>query len=217
MKLIVENIENMEFLVEKTNEGKKEYFIKGVFLSSNKPNKNRRVYPQELLQREVNRYTKDFINENRAFGELGHPDSPTINLDRVSHIIVELKADKDDFIGKAKILDTPYGKIVKTFLDEGAKLGVSSRGLGTLEGRPEGYNLVKDDFFLATAADIVADPSAHNAFVRGIMESKEWIYESGIWKEIQIEKAKTTIKETVGKESREKLILEMFNHFISKL
>ena len=170
MKLISEEVTNAEYLVEEKN-GKKEYKIRGVFLQSNVKNRNGRVYPREILVREVNRYTKEFINKNRAFGELGHPDGPTVNLERVCHMVKSLTPDGDNFIGEAKIMDTPYGKIVKGLIDEGAQLGVSSRGMGSIVAR-NGVNYVKDDFYLATAADIVADPSAPDAFVEGIMESR---------------------------------------------
>jgi len=164
MKLISEEVASAEYLIEEKN-GKKEYKIKGVFLQSNIKNRNGRVYPREILVREVNRYTKEFINKNRAFGELGHPDGPTVNLERVCHMVKSLTPEGDNFIGEAKIMDTPYGKIVKGLIDEGAQLGVSSRGMGSIINR-NGINFVKDDFYLATAADIVADPSAPDAFVR---------------------------------------------------
>ena len=177
MKLITEEIEQAEYIVEETN-GKKNYAIKGIFMQSDIKNKNGRMYPKEILQREVVRYNREFINKNRAFGELGHPDGPTVNLERVSHMITSLEPDGKNFIGEAKIMDTPMGKIVKNLMDEGAKLGVSSRGMGSLKQRG-GANVVSDDFYLATAADIVADPSAPNAFVEGIMEGKEWVWNNG--------------------------------------
>ena len=185
MKLISEEISQAEYLVEETN-GKKDYKIKGVFLQSNIKNRNGRIYPKEILVKEVNRYNKEFINKKRAFGELGHPDGPTVNLERVSHMITKLYPDGDNFIGEAKIMNTPYGKIVKGLIDEGAQLGVSSRGMGSLINRG-GKNYVKDDFYLATAADIVADPSAPDAFVEGIMEGKEWVWENGALIEKDIE------------------------------
>jgi hypothetical protein len=185
MKLISEEIQSAEYLVEENN-GKKEYKIRGVFLQSDIKNRNGRVYPREILVREVNRYNKEFIQKNRAFGELGHPDGPTVNLERVSHMVKSLTADGSNFIGEAKIMDTPYGKIVKGLIDEGAQLGVSSRGMGSLIQR-NGVNYVKDDFYLATAADIVADPSAPDAFVEGIMESKEWVWDNGVLKQVDIE------------------------------
>ena len=178
MKLITENIENVEYITEETKDGKKNYSIKGVFMQADVKNRNGRVYPKDILTKEVFRYNKDFINNKRAFGELGHPEGPVVNLERVSHMINKLYPDGNNFIGEAKILDTPYGKIVKNLIDEGAKLGVSSRGMGTLVHK-DGANHVKDDFYLATAADIVADPSAPNAFVEGIMEGKEWVWNHG--------------------------------------
>ena len=180
MRLISEQIEEVEFITEELNEdsGKKSYRIKGVFMQSDVKNRNGRVYPQEILAKEVAKYNKNFIKEKRAFGELGHPDGPTVNLERVSHMITDLYPDGKNFIGEAKIMSTPMGEIVKNLMDEGAKLGVSSRGMGSLQSRG-GTNYVKDDFYLATAADIVADPSAPNAFVEGIMEGKEWVWNNG--------------------------------------
>ena len=214
MKLISEQINNAEYLVEEKN-GKKEYKIKGVFLQSNIKNRNGRVYPREILVREVNRYTKEFINKNRAFGELGHPDGPTVNLERVSHMVKSLTPDGDNFIGEAKIMDTPYGKIVKGLIDEGAQLGVSSRGMGSIMNR-NGINFVKDDFYLATAADIVADPSAPDAFVEGIMESREWVWDNGVLKQVDIESWKQQIQEARRTVLEEKK-LEVFKSFLTKL
>ena len=214
MKLISEQINNAEYLVEEKN-GKKEYKIRGVFLQSEIKNRNGRVYPREILAREVNRYTKEFINKNRAFGELGHPDGPTVNLERVCHMVKSLTPDGRDFIGEAKIMDTPYGKIVKGLIDEGAQLGVSSRGMGSLIQR-NGVNYVKDDFYLATAADIVADPSAPDAFVEGIMESKEWIWDNGVLKEKDIESWKNQIR-TARQRSLEEAKLKVFESFLKKL
>ena len=214
MKLISEEVQNAEYLIEETN-GKKEYKIRGVFLQSEIKNRNGRVYPREILVREVNRYTKEFINKNRAFGELGHPDGPTVNLERVCHMVKSLKQDGKDFIGEAKIMDTPYGKIVKGLIDEGAQLGVSSRGMGSLIQR-NGVNYVKDDFYLATAADIVADPSAPDAFVEGIMESKEWIWENGVLKEKDIESWKNHIR-AARQRSLEEAKLKVFESFLKKL
>ncbi len=185
MKLISEEVQNAEYIVEEKN-GKKEHKIKGVFLQSEIKNRNGRVYPEAILAREVYRYNKEFINKNRAFGELGHPDGPTVNLDRVSHMVTKLYPDGKNFMGEAKIMDTPMGRIVKSLIDEGAQLGVSSRGMGTLEQR-NGANYVKNDFYLATAADIVADPSAPDAFVEGIMEGKEWVWDNGVLKEQDID------------------------------
>ena len=185
MKLISEEVQNAEYIVEEKN-GKKEHKIKGVFLQSEIKNRNGRVYPEAILAREVYRYNKEFINKNRAFGELGHPDGPTVNLDRVSHMVTKLYPDGKNFMGEAKIMDTPMGRIVKSLIDEGAQLGVSSRGMGPLEQR-NGANYVKNDFYLATAADIVADPSAPDAFVEGIMEGKEWVWDNGVLKEQDID------------------------------
>ena len=214
MKLISEEVQNAEYLVEEAN-GKKEYKIRGVFLQSEIKNRNGRVYPTEVLVREVNRYTKEFINKNRAFGELGHPDGPTVNLERVCHMVKSLKQDGKDFIGEAKIMDTPYGKIVKGLIDEGAQLGVSSRGMGSLIQR-NGVNYVKDDFYLATAADIVADPSAPDAFVEGIMESKEWVWDNGVLKEKDIESWKNQVR-TARQRSLEEAKLKVFESFLKKL
>ena len=191
MKLITEEIQDAEYIVEESN-GKKNYAIKGIFMQADVKNRNGSVYPSEILQREVVRYNREFINKNRAFGELGHPEGPTVNLERVSHMVKALYPDGKNFLGEAKILDTPYGKIVKNLIDEGAKLGVSSRGMGTLYQK-NGANYVKDDFYLATAADIVADPSAPDAFVEGIMEGKEWVWDSGHLKEQDIDKLKLQI------------------------
>ena len=214
MKLISEEVQSAEYLIEENN-GKKEYKIKGVFLQSNIKNRNGRVYPREILVREVNRYNKEFVNKNRAFGELGHPDGPTVNLERVSHMVKSLKEDGDNFIGEAKIMDTPYGKIVKGLIDEGAQLGVSSRGMGSIMNR-NGINFVKDDFYLATAADIVADPSAPDAFVEGIMESREWVWDNGVLKQVDIESWKKQIQEAKRTVLEEKK-LNVFKSFLTKL
>ncbi len=214
MKLISEEVASAEYLVEEKN-GKKEYKIKGVFLQSNIKNRNGRVYPREVMVREVNRYSKEFINKNRAFGELGHPDGPTVNLERVSHMVKSLTPDGDNFIGEAKIMDTPYGKIVKGLIDEGAQLGVSSRGMGSIMNR-NGINFVKDDFYLATAADIVADPSAPDAFVEGIMESREWVWDNGVLKQVDIESWKRQIQEARRTVLEEKK-LDVFKSFLTKL
>ena len=178
VKLFSEAVENVEFITEAKENGGKNYKIRGIFMQADVKNRNGRVYPMEILEKEVTKYNKNFIKENRAFGELGHPEGPTVNLERVSHMITELHPDGKNFIGEAKIMDTPMGKIVKNLMDEGAKLGVSSRGMGSLDSK-NGANYVRDDFYLATAADIVADPSAPNAFVEGIMEGKEWIWNNG--------------------------------------
>ena len=214
MKLITEEIRDAEYIVEETNR-KKDYKIRGVFLQSDIKNRNGRVYPYETLVKEVNRYTDEFINKNRAFGELGHPDGPTVNLERVSHMIKELKIDGKNFVGEAKIMDTPYGKIVKNLINEGAQLGVSSRGMGSLK-RDGDKNVVGDDFYLATAADIVADPSAPEAFVEGIMENKEWVWDNGIIKERDIEQYKEEIKRAERSFLAEKKA-EVFKSFIEKL
>ena len=182
MKLIREEIETVDFIVEERN-GKQSLYIEGVFLQGNIKNRNGRMYPMETLRREVSRYNENHVVAGRALGELGHPDGPTVNLDRVSHKIVSLRESGSNFIGKAKILDTPMGRIAKNLIDEGVKLGVSSRGIGSLKMTREGINVVGDDFMLATAADIVADPSAPDAFVEGIMEGKEWVWDGGILRE----------------------------------
>ena len=214
MKLISEEIQNAEYLVE-DNGGKKSYKIKGIFLQSDLKNRNGRVYPKEVLENEVARYNREFINKKRAFGELGHPDGPTVNLERVSHMITKLSPDGKNFIGEAKIMDTPYGKIVKGLIDEGAQLGVSSRGMGSIIQR-NGANYVKDDFYLATAADIVADPSAPDAFVEGIMESKEWVWENGKLVERDIEAWKRQIREAKQRKLDE-VKLKVFESFLGKL
>ena len=214
MKLISEEIQDAEYLVEDVN-GKKNYKIKGVFLQSDIKNRNGRVYPKEIMAKEVNRYQKEFVNKKRAFGELGHPDGPTVNLERVSHMITDLKQEGSNFIGEAKIMNTPYGKIVKGLIDEGAQLGVSSRGMGSLEQR-NGANYVKNDFMLATAADIVADPSAPDAFVQGIMESKEWVWDNGRLVERDVEAWRREIKSASIRKLEEKK-LEVFENFLKNL
>ena len=214
MKLISEEVQSAEYLIEETN-GKKDYKIRGIFLQSDVKNRNGRVYPREILVREVNRYNKDFVERKRAFGELGHPDGPTINLERVSHMITKLTSNGKDFIGEAKIMNTPYGKIVKGLIDEGAQMGVSSRGMGSIMNR-NGVNYVKDDFYLATAADIVADPSAPDAFVEGIMEAKEWIWENGILKEKDIEAWKHQVR-NAKQRALEEVKLKVFESFLKKL
>jgi hypothetical protein len=216
MKLITETIESVKYLTEATENGKKQLFIEGPFLVYDKPNRNNRMYTKSILDREVQRYTEQYINTNRALGELGHPDTPSINLERVSHVITELKDNGECYIGKAKILDTPYGNIVKNFIDSGVSLGVSSRGMGTLSSGRNGVNLVQDDFRLATAADIVADPSAPGAFVNGIMEGKEWLFVEGRFVEVDIDNAKRQIKKASSKEI-EAVALRLFENFISKL
>ena len=214
MKLITENIESVELITEE-KDGEKKLYIEGVFLQSEVKNRNGRVYPFKVLDNEVKRYNEEYIKPGRALGELGHPDGPTVNLDRVSHRIVSLKAEGNNFIGKAHILDTPNGKIAKSLLGEGVKLGVSSRGMGTLD-KQEGVAYVMDDFMLATAADIVADPSAPDAFVNGIMEGKEWVWSNGILKEQTVDKYHQAIKSASKGEMEEKT-LKVFEHFLSSL
>ena len=216
MKLISEEAINVEFLTEATESGGKSYFIEGIFMQANKKNRNGRVYPTEILQKEAKRYTTEFIKKKRAFGELGHPDGPTVNLERVSHMIEELEEVGQNFMGRAKVLDTPYGKIVKNLIDEGAQLGVSSRGMGSLKAGRDGISEVQGDFYLATAADIVADPSAPDAFVHGIMEGKEWVWDNGLLKETQIQKYKDKIEKSTRKD-RENVLVEAFRDFIVKL
>ena len=217
MKLISENFtEEVEYITEQDEKtGKKKYMLRGVFMQSEIKNRNGRVYPFEVLNKEVKRYNKEFIEQNRAYGELGHPDGPTVNLDKVSHMVTELKADGKNFIGEAKVLSTPMGEIVKNLMDEGAKLGVSSRGMGSLNQK-NGANYVRNDFYLATAADIVADPSAPNAFVEGIMEGKEWVWNNGSLVEAELERAKQRINERVRKRQENENTLE-FIRFLKKL
>jgi hypothetical protein len=214
MKLISEEIQDAQYLVEETN-GKKSYKIKGVFLQSDIKNRNGRIYENDILTKEVDRYSKEFIDKKRAFGELGHPDGPTVNLERVSHMITSLKPEGKNFIGEAKIMDTPYGKIVKGLIDEGAQLGVSSRGMGSLVTK-NGANYVGKDFYLATAADIVADPSAPDAFVEGIMENKEWVWDNGVIKAQDIEEYKEHIKEAKRLKLAEAKA-NVFKSFLEKL
>ena len=216
MRLIKEVTEEIKYISELNEEtGKKSHFIEGVFLQSNLKNRNGRMYPKEVMQKEVARYTAESIDKKRAYGELGHPDGPTVNLDRVSHMIVGLKEDGDNYIGRAKILDTPMGRIVKELIGEGASLGVSSRGLGSLKER-NGVNEVQEDFMLATAADIVADPSAPDAYVQGIMENKEWTFVNGIWQEQELEESKKLIHAASASEL-EAVKLEVFESFLNKL
>ncbi len=215
MKLITEVHESIEYISEANEDGEKEFFIEGVFMQANQKNRNGRVYPTEVLQREVTRYNKEYVEKNRAFGELGHPQGPTINLERVSHMIKELKQDGDNFMGKAKIMDSPYGNIVKNLIREGASLGVSSRGMGSLKAK-NGVNEVQSDFYLANAADIVADPSAPDAFVEGIMEGVEWVYEGGKWVEQFVEQAQQEIH-SVSKAELEETKLRVFENFLKRL
>ena len=216
MKLIREEIEDIEFLVENRN-GKKSMYIEGVFLQGNIKNRNGRMYPMETLRKEVSRYNENHIQSGRAHGELGHPDTPTVNLDRVSHKIVSLKESGSNFIGKAKVLGTPMGKIASSLIDEGVKLGVSSRGIGSLKPTREGVNVVSDDFMLATAADIVADPSAPDAFVEGIMEGKDWVWDGGILREKFAEKTYATINTLVDQKALDEKKLSLFNDFLSNI
>tara|TARA_B100000287_G_scaffold15801_1_gene15912 strand:+ start:1570 stop:2217 length:648 start_codon:yes stop_codon:yes gene_type:complete len=215
MKLITETIENIEVLTEENANGKKDYKIRGVFMQADIKNRNGRVYPVQTLAKEVKRYTSEFINKKRAFGELGHPDGPTVNLERVSHMITSLKPEGKNFIGEAKIMDTPYGKIVKNLIDEGAQLGVSSRGMGSLQSGSNG-SVVGKDFYLATAADIVADPSAPDAFVEGIMEGKEWVWDNGVLKSMEVEKYKEEIEKTKRAELAEAKA-SIFKDFLTKI
>ncbi len=216
MKLIREEIESVDFIVEERN-GKKSLYIEGVFLQGNIKNRNGRMYPMETLRREVQRYSENHVVAGRALGELGHPDGPTVNLDRVSHKIVSLKENGSNFIGKAKILGTPMGKIASSLIGEGVKLGVSSRGIGSLKMTKEGVNIVGDDFMLATAADIVADPSAPDAFVAGIMEGKDWVWDGGILREKYAEKTYKQINTLVDQKALDEKKLDLFNNFLNNL
>lgn len=218
MKLIREYVENVKLLTEANADGKKAYYIEGVFMQAEIPNKNKRMYSLDILKEEVNRYTTEMVNLNRAYGELGHPDSPTINLERVSHMIKSLTLEGSNFIGKAKVMDTPYGNIVKSLIDEGAQLGVSSRGMGNLVPGSDGINTVRD-FHLATAADIVADPSAPDAFVRGIMEGKDWVFVNGVYMEADMSSAKKQLEKasaSVNRHEVENVAVRLFEEFMSK-
>ena len=217
MKLISEVLEEVKYIAEEKEDGNKDYYIEGVFMQGGIKNRNGRMYPVEVLEKEVNRYNKEYIEKKRAFGELGHPAGPTINLDRVSHMVTELKKDGKNFVGRAKIMDTPMGGIVKNLMNEGATLGVSSRGMGSLKSSRDGVQQVQSDFYLATAADIVADPSAPDAFVNGIMEGMEWIWDNGILKAQQIEAYKEKVEESVSKKDLENAKLKVFEDFIRKL
>ena len=216
MKLISESIEDIQVICEAKEDGGKNYFIEGIFLQGNRENRNHRYYDVNILEREVNKYNESFIQTGRALGELGHPDGPTINLDRVSHKIISLAREENNFIGKAKLLETPMGKIAKSLLDEGIKLGVSSRGIGSLEEK-NGVNYVRDDFMLATAADIVADPSAPDAFVNGIMEGKEWIWNNGRLAESQISAMKTYVDTAQNKSQLVERQIKVFDAFLKSL
>jgi len=216
MKLIREEVESVEFIVESKN-GKKSMYIEGVFLQGNIKNRNGRMYPMETLRREVGRYNENHVQSGRALGELGHPDGPTVNLDRVSHKIVSLRESGSNFVGKAKILSTPMGKIASSLIEEGVKLGVSSRGIGSLKQTREGVNIVGDDFMLATAADIVADPSAPDAFVEGIMEGKDWVWDGGILREKYAQKTYKQINTLVTNKQLDEQKLDLFNNFLNNL
>jgi hypothetical protein len=216
MKLIREEIESVEFLVEQKN-GKKSMYIEGVFLQGDLQNRNGRMYPIAVLRKEVARYNENHIQSGRALGELGHPDGPTVNLDRVSHKIVSLKESGSNFIGKAKILGTPMGKIASSLIEEGVKLGVSSRGIGSLKPTKEGINVVSDDFMLSTAADIVADPSAPDAFVEGIMEGKDWVWDGGVLRERAAARAYREINTLVTQKQLDEKKLEVFSKFLNNI
>lgn len=217
MKLITEINEEINYLTEAREDGKKQYFIEGVFMQGDIQNRNGRMYPAQVLENEIKRYNEQYIKKNRAYGELGHPSGPNINLERVSHMITKLDRDGSNFIGRAKIMtETPYGAIVKSLMDEGAQLGVSSRGMGSLKQNKQGIAEVQNDFYLATAADIVADPSAPDAFVRGIMEDKEWVWDNGVIREAQIADYKQTIQKASSKNLEEQM-LRVFKDFINKL
>lgn len=214
MKLLVETVEEVKYLTEE-KDGKKVLHIEGVFLQAERKNRNGRIYPRSVLEREVSRYIREKVEQNSAWGELGHPDSPTINLDRASHRIIKLESNGNDWVGKARILETPQGKIVTALIEDGGRIGVSSRGIGTLKV-VEGVNMVQDDYHLATAADIVADPSAPDAFVRGLMEGKEWVWDNGLIKEATVSQMHKEIKR-VSKKQLEETILNAFTRFIKNL
>ena len=216
MKLITEEISSVKFITEGKG-AKKKMYIEGVFLQGNLKNRNGRMYPVEILGREVERYNESFVSKGRAVGELGHPDGPTVNLDRVSHKIVDLHREGNNFIGKAQLLETPMGKIAKSLINEGVTLGVSSRGIGTLKEDRDGLKVVGEDFQLATAADIVADPSAPDAFVNGIMEGKEWVWEGGILREQFVDETKKRINTLVDQKALEEHKLNLFNDFLLNL
>ena len=216
MKLISEHFsDDVEYITEEREDGKKNFKLKGVFMQAEIKNRNGRVYPMEVLEKEVARYNKEFIEQNRAYGELGHPDGPTVNLDKVSHMVTSLKPDGKNFIGEAKVMSTPMGEIVKNIMDDGGKLAVSSRGMGSLEQK-NGTNYVKNDFYLATAADIVADPSAPQAFVEGIMEGKEWVWDNGILKEVDVAEIQEDIERGVRSRNANYQALA-FAKFLKKL
>ena len=216
MKLICEVNEDLKLITEANERGGRSYFIEGVFMQAEQKNRNGRVYPKKIMAREVDRYVRENVNQNRAYGELGHPSGPTINLERVSHMIKEIREDGNNYIGRAKIMDTPYGNIVKNLMEEGARLGVSTRGMGSLIER-NGFMEVQDDFHLATAGDIVADPSAPDAFVHGIMEGKEWVWDNGILKEVEIANYRKRINEASKSRRTEAEVVEVFRNFLAKL
>jgi hypothetical protein len=217
MKLITEtNLDGINMIAEAKDDGSKDYYIEGIFMQSETKNKNGRVYPKDILMNEVSRYANEYVGNKRALGELGHPEGPTVNLERVSHLITELRQEGNDILGKAKIMDTPYGKIVKNLIDEGAKIGVSSRGMGSLKKNKNGINEVQNDFMLS-AVDIVADPSAPSAFVNGIMEGKEWIWDNGIIKSQDVKSYETLINSASSKADLEEKALYAFVDFLSKL
>jgi hypothetical protein len=218
MKLIREEVEEVKFISEAKENGEKSYFIEGIFLQANRKNRNGRIYPIDIMESEVNRYMKEVVNNNRAYGELGHPAGPSINLDRVSHMITSLKRDGDNFVGKAKITETPMGNIARGLLSSGANLGVSSRGMGTLTPSKDGTMVVGNDFHLATAADIVADPSAPDAFVKGVMENVEWIYDPV--KETWFEEKLNNMKKAIHKMSIDEIEqnrMAIFENYINSL
>jgi len=216
MKLIREEIESVDFIVEEKN-GKKSMFIEGIFLQGDLKNRNGRMYPMSIMEKEVKRYNEQYVLKGRALGELGHPDGPTVNLDRVSHKIVDLQKEGNNFVGKAQILSTPMGKIAESLLKDGVTLGVSSRGIGSLITTKEGYKQVGEDFMLATAADIVADPSAPDAFVQGIMEGKEWVWEGGILREKYAEQVKRRVNHLVDQKKLDEHKIDLFNNFLNSL
>ena len=215
MKLICEINEDIQYKLEEAEGQPKKYFLEGIFMQADQKNRNGRLYPKSILAKEVKRYTEKYIKAKRAFGELGHPDGPTVNLERVSHMITELKQDGSNFVGRAKVMDTPYGKIVKSLIDEDAKLGVSSRGMGSLKPQKDAQ-VVQSDFYLATAADIVADPSAPDAFVEGIMEGKEWVWENGLIRVKYISEYKREIANASSK-NLDNVKIRAFGDFLSKL
>lgn len=216
MKLITEINEQVNIITEANEAGGKNFYIEGIFMQAEQENRNKRMYPLEVLQKETDRYVTEYVMKNRAYGELGHPDGPTINLERVSHITKSLRQEGNNFIGKAKIMDTPYGNIVKNLMAEGAVVGVSTRGMGSLVEGKDGVKVVGNDFYLATCADIVADPSAPDAYVRGIMENKEWTWDNGIIREVDVARQKQVIQKSSQKDLEENMI-KVFKDFISKL